>query len=64
MTLLSKAVDQGSFFRPDHRIFVLCGNASYSNRRNEEGYQGFIDLDAVHDDLRNMQDGLKENFGA
>ena len=54
---LAKAQNK-SLVKPGQRIFLLIGNRDYSDRRKEEGYEAFGDLDAVEDDLRNTKDGL------
>ena len=61
---LQKVQKKSKYFIPDQRIFILIGNASYANRRKDQGYAGFTDLDAVSDDLNNMQNGLKSILGA
>ena len=49
---------------PDERIFVLVGNAVYSTRRKDAGYEGFSDLNEAYTDLANMKQGLKNALGA
>ena len=61
---LDRVKKKKAVFVPDARIFVLVGNAIYSTRREEEGYQGFTDLPAVYNDLENMKKGLKRALGA
>ena len=45
-------------FVPDQRLFFLIGNQDYSIRREAEGYDGFVDLPAVIEDIQNARDGL------
>ena len=46
-------------FVPAQRIAILIGNKDYSARRQENGYGGFTDLEAVDQDIENMENGLK-----
>ena len=61
---LDRVKKKKAVFVPDKRIFVLVGNATYSTRREDEGYAGFSDLPAVYNDLENMKKGLKKALGA
>ena len=55
---LAKAQNKKNLVRPGERIFLLIGNNDYSDRRKDEGYEAFGDLNAVKDDIRNTKEGL------
>ena len=55
---LKNAQKKGKLFIPNERIFILVGNQNYAERRDEAGYEGFIDLPEVDADLEKMRKGL------
>ena len=56
--------DASEFFIPDLFRWILIGNKNYSNRRKDESFSQFQDINEVDRDLKNVRKGIINVLGA